>query len=190
MRTIVRKSTVAVGIGLFVLAVVALIMTAPKHPVALIQVVDAAGKPVEGAIVTPEGMRTKPGPYVSGWYSWVAVPNGAPDSPVKSDAKGYVRLLYPQFVFERIETGTLCLSVRHPDYVSDRPERVVATAPPVGAPWRERISDLWDRVRHVTLVSHPDPIVLQRGAVVEVSLTPDDSIPAAARMFAQVSGET
>ena len=39
------------------------------------------------------------------------------------------RVPYPKYVFERIETGTLCLSVNHPDFVPDRPERIVATAP-------------------------------------------------------------
>ena len=45
----------AVGIGLLLAA---LVVFAPRHPVALIQVVDAAGKPVAGAIIRPDGLRT------------------------------------------------------------------------------------------------------------------------------------
>src|SRR5882762_4225241 len=112
------------------------VLSGPGHPVALLRVVDGAGKPIADAVIRPEGLRTKPGPYVSGWYGWRARESGVPNDPVKTDAAGYAQVAYPKYVFERIETGTLCLSVDHPDYVPDRPERVVATAPPAGAPWR------------------------------------------------------
>src|SRR5438034_4573000 len=105
--------------------------------------VHASGKPLTGAIILPEGLRTKPGPYVSGWYTWLANVNGVPNPPVATGKDGCALVPYPKFVFERIETGTLCLSVNHPDFVPDRPERVVATAPPAGAPWRVRLDDLW-----------------------------------------------
>ena len=42
-----------------VLGLVLLIITAPKHPVALLRVVDAKGQPIAGATILPEGLRTK-----------------------------------------------------------------------------------------------------------------------------------
>src|ERR1051325_10180293 len=142
----------------------ALIATAPNHPVALIRVVDSSGTPVAGAVIKPEGLRTKPGPYVSGWYTWMPMANGVPNPPVTTDKDGFARVPYPKFVFEQIETGTLCLSVSHPDFVPDRPERTVATAPPAGAPWRGRMDDLWKRIQNKVLLARPDPIVLRKGA--------------------------
>src|SRR4030095_13689095 len=165
-------------------------MTAPKHPVALIRVVDAAGKPVAGAKVKPEGLRTKPGPYVSGWYGWRSDVNGVTNPPVTTDKDGYARVPYPTYVFERIETGTLCLSVNHPDFVPDPPERVVATAPPAGAPWRVRLDDLWSRIQHKTLIARPDPIVLSNGVILKILVHPDAAISTNARLFALVSGNT
>ena len=61
---------------LFVIPVMILIARAPVHPVAYIQIVDEAGAPVSGAVVLPEGLCTKPGPYVSGWYGWRTATNG------------------------------------------------------------------------------------------------------------------
>jgi hypothetical protein len=151
-------------LGLLVAGMVAiLIATAPKHPTAIIRVVDASGAPLAGAVVRAEGLRTKPGPYVSGWYGWSAERGGIPNPPFTTDKEGYVRVPYPRYVFERIETGTLCLSVDHPDFVPDRPERVIATLPPTGAPWQEWGTYLWNRIRHKGLVARSEPIVLQKG---------------------------
>jgi hypothetical protein len=168
--------------------VLALLITGPHSPVAVIRVVDAAGKPIVRAVVRPEGLRTKPGPYVSGWYSWPSQRGGVPNPPVKTDNEGRAQVPYPKFVFERIETGTLCLSVEHPDYVPDRPERMVATAPPAGAPWRQWVDYLGARLRHKAIISLPDPVVLQKGAELKISIHPNTDYPADGRLFAQVSG--
>lgn len=165
-----------------------LIMTAPKHPVAMLRVLDAGGQPVAGAIIRPEGLRTKPGPYVSGWYGWRTGLNSVPNNPVRTDQNGYASVPYPKYVFERIETGTLCLSVNHPDFVPERPERIVATAPPAGAPWRVRLEDLWNRMLHKALMARPDPILLQKGAVLKVSRRTETAASGDARLFVQVSG--
>ncbi|MEK7675307.1 MAG: hypothetical protein AAB676_05670 [Verrucomicrobiota bacterium] len=188
MQPITRRLTFLAASLLFALLLVVLIATAPKHPVALIRVVDASGRPLVGAIVLPEGLRTKPGPYASGWYGWRTGQNGVPNPPVTTDKDGYARVPYPKYVFERIETGTLCLSVNHPDFVPDRPERIVATAPPAGAPWRVRLEDLWNRIRHKAFLARPQPVVLQKGAILIVSVRPDPAISRNARLFAQVSG--
>jgi hypothetical protein len=173
---------------LVVLLLLVLIATAPKNPVALIRVVDAAGQPVVGAVIVPEGLRTKPGPYVSGWYSWRTDKSGVPNPPVTTDKEGSAHVPYPKYVFERIETGTLCLEVDHPDFVPDRPERIVATAPPAGAPWRVRVDDLWNRIRHKALFVRPDPVVLQKGATVKISVQTDAAGTKDARLFCQASG--
>ena len=176
------------GVLLFlVIGLVVLIVTAPEHPVALLRVVDASGKPVAGATIVPEGLRTKDGPYRGGWYGWRTGPETVTNTPVNTDAEGCAQVPYPKFVFERIETGVLCLSVNHPDFVPERPERTVATALPAGAPLQSRLKDLWDRLRRKALISRPDPIVLQQGATLRISIAPRvDSPPA--QLFAQVSG--
>ena len=184
-----RRRLLLVAVLILPLAIVVRLATAPKSPVALLRVVDASGKPIVGATIRPEGLRTKDGPYRSGWYSWRTGSNAVTNAPVLIDKDGYALVLYPQFVFERIETGVLCLSVNHPDYAPDRPERVVATAPPAGAPLRVRLEDLWNRIRHIALIARPDPIVLQLGAVLKISVTHNGGALPDARLFAQVSKE-
>jgi hypothetical protein len=164
-----------------------LLWSAPRHPIALIRVVDATGKPVVGAVIRPEGLRTKPGPYVSGWYGWMTGKDGVPNQPVSTDANGYARVPYPKYVFERIETGTIICSFSHPDFVPDRPERVVATTPPAGAPWRVWADDLWGRLQHKVLIARVDPIVLQKGATLRLSVRPDCAAPKGLPLFAQIS---
>ena len=72
MKLITRRWKFLAAGAFLVLALSALIATAPKHPVAVIRVVDASNKPIAGAVIHPEGFRTKPGPNVSGWYGWRA----------------------------------------------------------------------------------------------------------------------
>jgi hypothetical protein len=164
-----------------------LVASGPRNPIALLRVVDPSGKPIAAAVVQPEGLRTKPGPYVSGWYSWRTGQNKVPDSPAMTDSEGYARLPYPKYVFERIETGTLCLSVEHPDYVPARPECRVTIAPPTGAPWRVWIDYLTDRIRRKELIAPTAPIVLQKGAVLKLSLKPGSGSPHGSFLTAQVS---
>ncbi|HEX5221751.1 MAG TPA: Ig-like domain-containing protein [Verrucomicrobiae bacterium] len=184
-----RLRLVLLGVGLcLALALVALIVTAPPHPVALLRVVDANGKPIAGATVIPEGLRTKDGPYRSGWYGWRSEANHVTNAPVVTDEEGYAQVTYPKFVFERIETGVLCLSVNHPDFVPDRPERVVATALPAGAPLTAKVKHLWERVLHKKLLSRPEPIVLHAGAMLKISVTDKGDAPSNAVLFAQASG--
>jgi hypothetical protein len=185
----IRLRLVLLGAGFcFTIALVILVVTAPPHPVALLRVVDARGKPIVGATIVPEGLRTKDGPYRSGWYGWRTESNTVTNAPVITDEDGWAQVPYPKFVFERIETGVLCLTVDHPDFVPDRPERTVAAALPAGAPLKSRVKDLWDRVRRKALISRPDPIVLQQGSALKISTAPNDDRPADARLFAQVSG--
>ncbi len=175
-------------LGALIVACVLLVLSAPKHPLALVRVVDAAGQPVAGAVVTPEGLRTKPGPYSSGWYSWpTGMPDSVPNPPVTTDKNGWASIPYPKFVFERLETGTLCLGVSHPDFVADRPERTVATLPPGGAPLGVWANYVWGRIQHKALAVHTDPIILKQGAILKLSVRPHSPTPGDTPLFAQVT---
>src|SRR5690349_19072224 len=122
---------------LSVLAVAAwLLLSVPPDPVALLRIVDNLGNPIGDAVIQPEGIRTKPGPYSGNWYDWRVSGTRTPDFPVTTDVHGYARVPYPKYVFERIETGILCLSVQHTAFVPERPECRVAFTPPAGSPWR------------------------------------------------------
>lgn len=177
------------GVLLLAAASAWLILTAPRNPVALLRVTDGAGKPIANAVIHPEGLRTKPGPYAGGWYNWKMGKGPAPDSPVTTDAQGYGSLPYPKYVFERIETGVVCLSVDHPEYAPARPECRVTVAPPARAPWRVWFDYLQDRIRHKALIAPTEPIVLQQGAVLELSLKQGSGQPNGSPFSAQISGE-
>jgi hypothetical protein len=153
------------------LAVVALVVvvllvlrSAPSDPVAIIRVVDAAGKPVAGAVIKPDGLRPK---RINGHYGW-AEDNRVKPTPVKTDAQGIARVPYPQYVFEKAETSEISFGVEHPDFCSQRPFRVVSAAPPTNA-------KLWDKVVFAfnvarrRVVTRPEPVVLQRGGAVKVT---------------------
>ncbi|MBL9173846.1 MAG: hypothetical protein JNL10_09950 [Verrucomicrobiales bacterium] len=178
------RRLVAGGIVLL-LPIVALwvFLQTPAPPAAFIRVRDPLGTPVPGAAVRIEGLRTKPGPYQGNWYAcpepFAAV--------VTTDGAGVARMPYPRNVFEKIETGTLCLSVDHPNFVPDRPERVVASALPAGAPVRQRLGDLWDRIRRHSVIVRPDPVVLKVGANLFFNAT-SGPVADPARLFVMTSG--
>lgn len=185
-----KRSLVLISLGV-IFCVMALLfwalLSAPRSPIALLRVVDASGKPVAGAIIKPEGMRTKAGPYVSGWYSWDPEICHVQNTPVKTGADGYALVPYPKYVFEHIETGTLCLEASHSNFVTIRPECVVAIALPAGAPWRARLNEVWGRIQHRSLIAHADPIVLQHGASLKIS-TRSTTPSGNGKLFAQISG--
>ena len=172
-------------LGLITFVIVAL-FPGTHNPIALLRVVDGTGKPIAGAIIRPQGLRPKPGVYSGGWYGWVAKRMGVSDDPVTTDANGQARLTYPRYVFERIETGTICLSVEHPDFAPDRPERMVNFAPPERAPWQVWVDYVWGRVRHKALVVRPDPIVLKQGGILRLKARA--VIFGEGLLFAQVGG--
>lgn len=162
---------------------------APKHPVALIRVVDAAGKPIAGAVVKPDGLRTKPGPYASGHYGWAGAAKGLPNESAVTDERGVARVSYPRYVFERIETGQISFLVSHSEFVADRPFRTVTTKPPLGASWREWVDYVWSRIQKKALIARVDPVVLQKGSILKLSVRPDSPGPKESSLFAQVSGD-
>lgn len=188
MKPLARLSIPTAALIVVLLFLAALIVSAPKHPVALIRVVDVAGQPIAGASIEPEGLRTKPGPYAGNCYGWSDDRNGVPDHRVTTDADGYAPVPYPKYVFEGLETGQINFRVSHPEYVSDRPFRVVTTAPPSGTPWRVWADYVRDRIRHKALTSRPDPVVLQKGALLRISLRPNSAIPKNGELRAQLPG--
>jgi hypothetical protein len=161
----------------------------PGNPVALIRIVDVSGNPIPGAVVQGEGLRTKAGPFSSGWYGWPNPPRGTvTNAPVTTDARGVARIPYPRFVFEKIESGKLCLRVSHPDFVADRPEREVDEGPPAGTPIRERFQDLMARIKNKAFIVDPQPIVLKKGGILKISVRETEKGSRDWPLFGQVSG--
>lgn len=164
------------------------LLKATGHPAAAILVLDAAGKPVAGASIRADGMRTKAGPYRSGWYGWPRGQGSVTNPVVITANDGTALIPYPQFVFEKIETGVLCLSVDHPDFALERPEVEVATAPPKGAPFSVIVEYWLSRIRGGSLVAHTKPVVLKQGGILSLTVRSGSSGPRTAPLFAQVSG--
>jgi len=184
MPKMIRLRTVLwlFGAGMM-LAIVLLAFLGRKEPVALLRVVDASGKPVAGASLKPEGLRTKPGPYQGGGYGWPF--REVTNAVVLTDTQGYARIPYPQFVFEKIETGVVIVTVDHPDYVPAQSECVVTDKLPAGAPWREKLADLRTRLLRRALLARTAPIVVQKGSILRIT---GRSARGPGRLLAQVSG--
>lgn len=79
-----------------------------------VKVVDEAGDPVAGAIVTPTFLRTSADPGSS--YGW-RTDFGEP-TPAETNADGVAALRYPRYVMERMETNVVAVIPRHPAYAS------------------------------------------------------------------------
>jgi hypothetical protein len=183
MAKVVRLAAAGVAVGLVAVVAVKLFFAKPSAPVAVLRVVDAAGQPVPGATIKREGMRTKPGAYRSGWYGWRGVENAL----VVTDVNGEAEIEYPEYVFEKVETGVVCLAVEHPDFVSQRAERDVDTSLPENAPKRDQLTHLVRRVVKKQLSARPDPIVLKKGGILKITVPPEFRVAADAPLFGQVS---
>jgi hypothetical protein len=87
---------------------------------------------------------------------------------VTTDAAGIARVVYPHYIYERLETGEISVTVNHPDYCEGSFPRDVAFAPPANAAF-------WERMAYPLLVlaqrvpARPKPIMLQRGAILRVA---------------------
>lgn len=77
-------------------------------------ILDPDGQPIEEAIVSPDGLRTPVSP--GSWYGWPEKKAG-PLPKISTNKEGIAEVRYPKYIFEKAETSTLCLSVRHPDFV-------------------------------------------------------------------------
>src|SRR5512133_202972 len=90
----------AAGCGLLVI-LFCMALLVPSHPIALIKVLDMAGKPVAGAVVQADGLRPKAGH--SGHYTWMSERLGVRNDPVVTDKEGLAAIPYPKYITERIE---------------------------------------------------------------------------------------
>src|ERR1051326_5771120 len=108
------------------------------QPKAAVAVVDAAGKPVAGAVIKGEGLGTKPGPTAYGWKSptgWGAHLDEPRVKLVATDRAGAAHLPYPRHLSKGVQTGSIKLLVDHPDFVPNHSERIVAMTCPRVLTW-------------------------------------------------------
>lgn len=131
--------------------------------------VDSVGHPIAGVVVTPDGLRPKSDSSSrGGHFGWTEKSHDVKPTPLISDANGRIRLRFPRYVHDRVETGEVSFEVDHPDYCFDRPFRAVSAAPSRSGGLKARLKfglfQLLPRGRFT-----PEPVVLQSGAVVRVS---------------------
>lgn len=159
----------------------------PRTPVAVIEVVDEGGKPIRGVTVKPYALWPKPAGGQRGHYIWTKDWYDVPPEPVVTNEAGIVKVPYPAFVVERVETGKITVSIKHPEYISDTRDIVVSTIPPRGAPWRVRMNFIIDRLDGGAAVTRTNPIVLKRGEL--VILKPAETLESVTEFYAQTSSE-
>jgi hypothetical protein len=106
---------------------------------------------------------------------------------VVTDETGTATVPYPAFVVERVETGKITVSVKHPEYISDTQDIVVSTSLPAGAPWRVWMNFIIDRLKGATVVTRPGPIVLKRGEL--LILKPAQTLESVTDLYAQTSSK-
>lgn len=160
-----RKWLAALFLVAFIAVVaVTLILREPPPPLALIKVVDPAGKPVAGAVIKPDGLRPKKN---GGHYMWTERRFKVKPVPVTTDANGLARISYPHFVLERLETEEVSFAVDHPDFCPVRPFRTVNAAPPANAKAKDKLKYWFKRITR-QVATKPAPVVLQPGAIVKL----------------------
>ncbi|MCO6047613.1 carboxypeptidase regulatory-like domain-containing protein [Aeoliella sp. ICT_H6.2] len=80
-----------------------------------IRVVDEDGEPVEGATLTPAGLRA---PNDGSYYGWgQGMPGMPPVKEYRTDADGRVSFAYPKYIIERKPTAVLIVHAAHADFV-------------------------------------------------------------------------
>jgi len=165
-----NKQGIFLFVCLLLLAVAALttLVTDPPTEVVL-QMVDSVGHPIAGVVVTPDGLRPKSDSSSrGGHFGWTEKSHDVKPTPLISDANGRIRLRFPRYVHDRVETGEVSFEVDHPDYCFERPFRAVSAAPSRSGGLKARLKfglfQLLPRGRFT-----PEPVVLQSGAVVRVS---------------------
>ncbi|MEZ6095826.1 MAG: hypothetical protein R3C03_16615 [Pirellulaceae bacterium] len=78
-------------------------------------VMDTDGNPLEGATVSPRGLRTKQEP--GSHWGWREDPFGKPPK-VTTGTDGIAEVPYPKYVMEKLEVGEVTLLISHPDFVT------------------------------------------------------------------------
>ena len=77
-------------------------------------VTDPDGNPVEEAVVKPFAMRTKAEP--GSHWSWIPERHGE-QPKVTTNADGIAVIPFPKYTMEKIETGQVTLSIKHPEFI-------------------------------------------------------------------------
>jgi hypothetical protein len=155
------------------------------HPRATVVVVDAAGRPVVGAIIRGEGLGTKPGPGAYGWgptLGWGPALDAPKVKTIVTDQAGKARVPYPAHLSEHVETGSIKVVVEHPDFVPNHSERVVAMPCP-----RQISLKAWGDY-FAWRFGRKDPVVMQQGAILKVRMSDDSPGPRDAAMYVQIAG--
>ena len=168
-------------------AIILVAILLPRNPIAVIEVVDVRGKPIPGATVKPYALRPKPAGGQSGHYLWTKDRYDISPEPVVTNETGTVNVPYPTFVVERVETGKITVSIKHPEYISDTQDIVVSTSPPRGAPWRVRMNFIIDRLDGGAVVTRTNPLVLKCGEL--LILKPAETLESVTELYAQTSSE-
>lgn len=159
--------------SLLTLAIIAsglvLLLPPPRSPVAILRVMDPAGNPLSGAVITPDYLVPT---TVHVPHPWREAPTNAKPEPVVTADDGVARLPYPFHAEGRLETGEIAFAVDHPDHVHAELNVTVATSAPPDAQVWEKLqfwaTRFWVRIRDVDAPA-TTVIKLDRGAVVEVS---------------------
>ncbi|GEM_PF-2172740 len=94
------------GAGLIVFVVI----SKPPNPVSEITVIDGAGNPISGAVITPYALRPKAVGGHSGHYSWTTNQPAAKPDPVVTDKSGLA-------VLSNVPIRTTQFAVGHSNYV-------------------------------------------------------------------------
>lgn len=96
------------------------------HEKIRVKVVDPDGDPVEGATVSPSGLRSRV--ERGSHWGWSTERHG-PVPKAVTNAEGMVELAYPKFIHEKLATGEVTWSVDHDDFVLFREDRSVDDDP-------------------------------------------------------------
>jgi protocatechuate 3,4-dioxygenase beta subunit len=127
----------------------------------IVKVIDEQNNPVKGAVITPDGLRSKkdPGSHYA-WFGRVVEP-----VPVTTNAEGIAEVAYPRYVGEKLQTGAISFQVGHPEFC-----RVHPMSFPVDG--------------------SAEPIVLEKGAILKVSgyIGSEDNV--VMQFYPQVSSRT
>lgn len=105
------------------------VSTSVEFKETLVVVQDEDGKPIEGAIIKPDGLRVK-GIHGADHYGWNTNAYG-PASKVTTDHDGKAHVKYPVAAFpeEKLLTGKISFSVAHPEFSTARPTEFSVDSP-------------------------------------------------------------
>jgi hypothetical protein len=147
-----------------------------------LQVVDPAGTPVSGALLTPDGIRGTDRAH----YGWRDGSTVKP-TPVRTDAAGRATILYPAFVHERIRSIEISFGVDHPDFSPERPFIPVGSGITTATPPLQRLLLF---LRDANLSGKIQSVTLHRAATVAVKASLAGKNLSAEKFYIQIVPES